>query len=374
MENNQIKNKSRKNLTVYILFLIGITLILPVYLTFPSITASLLILLDILVFAYAIGRIFKELKKVGIYYAFWYLLFPFVFIVFFWIFLLSPLLDSVNPSYYSLETSLFPIMISLSIFFTGRKMGKIDGVNRTWPRFAMFITPFTTSLLLLILYAFFTDIGKVLAISYGLLFAFLAMVATSFFYFGLDSKNEQNSILSSQIVNARSSIGTFFFIMGLFLGLYFESVPNPFSLVFLIFFIAILLIGVLIAVKSLYRSSSVKLEDTNLTTFNKFEKVSNLTSYSDISYMGKAVSTFENEGAKEQLIIAATKYLTERGMDLDFILRLLKQIMEYNPPRSVALGVANRNSRIYENEVSRRKNITENLLKYMGAVGEKNEQ
>ena len=107
MENNQIKNKSRKNLTVYILLLIGIILLLPVYLTFPSITASLLILLDVLVFAYAIGRIFKELKKVGIYYAFWYLVFPFVFIVFFWTFLLSPLLESVNPSHYSLETSLF---------------------------------------------------------------------------------------------------------------------------------------------------------------------------------------------------------------------------------------------------------------------------
>ena len=374
MENNQIKKKSYDNLLGYILFLIGIILLLPIYITFPSITASLVILLDVLVFAYGIGTLLKKIEKTGPYYAFWYLLFPFVFILFFWIFLFSPFLQAVNPTHYLQETALFPILISLSIFFTGRKMGKIDGVNRDWPRFAMFITPFTTSLLILILYAIFTDVSRVLPISYGLLSTFIALVVTSFFYFGLDSKNEQNSILSSQIVNIRGSIGTFFFILGLFLGLYIEFSSNSYSYIFLIFFTIILLIGILYAVKALYKSSSRKLEDTNLTTFNKFEKVSNLTSYSDISYMGKAVETFENEGAKEQLIIAVTKYLTERGMDLDFILRLLKQTTEYTPPRSVALGVAKRNSRIYENEVSRRKNITENLLKYMGAVGEKNEQ
>ena len=373
MERNIIKNKPAGKGAGYMLIAIGIALFLPVYIFFPSLAASLFILLDASVFAFGIGQVLKTPLKSGSFYLLWYMVFPFTFILLLWIFLLSPIFIASTPAQYSQETALFPFLISITLFSAGRKMAKIEAVNKSLPRFAMFVTPFANTLLLLIAYALFTDVVKILPLSYGIFFTFIAFLTISFFYVGLDSKNESYSSISGQIVNSQGAIGPFSFLLGLFIGLYIEFSSSPYSIIFLLFSTILVLAGIIVSVRFLYRKTSSKMDNSNITVFKKFEKPSNLTTYSDISNMGKSLEAFESDGAKEQLIISVTKYLTERGMDLEFIQRVLKQTTEYNQPRSLAMGVAKKNSRIYVDEVARRKHITENLLKYLGAVGEKNE-
>ncbi len=353
--------------------LIGVILIFLFYLLFPSLLASILLILAFIFIIYGICDYLRFRSLMSYYYLIWYTIFPVLFIFIGWLFLISPIFLSLSPKQYSEESALFPTLIGITLAITGTRMGKLDQVNQAWPRFSYFISPFSRSFLILIPYAFFTDIEKFLPFSYGIFFLFVTYFTISFFYFGLDSKNESLSKFSGQIINGKESLGVYFFVIGFFLGLYLYTLNLSFSIVFLIIILVALIVGIIYAVKGLYRNTSARFDESSITTFHRFAKISPVTEYSDISYMGKALEEFEREGKKDEMIVAVTKFLTERGMDIDFIKRILKRTMEYTPPKSVSMGLASGSNRVYEKEVERRKNISDEILRYLGGLGEKNE-
>ncbi len=367
---NLRKESKNKNESGYLIYAIVGTLFLLAYLLFRLYVFSIpLIVISAIFYGILLNRYLRKRNSLSGAITVNYVVIPDLVILALWVGDLGSLLYTLYPGDSSEITVLFAVFLLLATGIGGILVTRNAFIRVNRVPYWDFSSVFYPSFLILIPFVILDLLTTVYELSLVFLFAFLSEFTISFFYFSLDSENKERSTFATKMASRKSTVTIYMGVLGFFAGLAIALSSSSFAIVTLLVLVAYIIGGLVVMVYTIYGGSAKILSKNSMTVFKKFEKEGSLSASHEIFYMGEALDIFESQGRKEELIIVVTKFLTERGKNLDYIRKSLKLVLDYKLPNSVLLGLSKPGSSVDKTEIEKRKKITKVVIENMVVIG-----
>ncbi len=358
----------------YLLYGIAGTVFLLLYLLLISYIFSIpFIVISVIFYGVLLNKHFYKRKNLTVAMIISRVAVPAAIIFVLWIGNFGGTLYLVYPKFGNEITVVFLSLFFLSIGIGGIVFSKNPMIRTYNASYSTFSGAFFPTFFILVIFIIFQFIKPIYPLSLMFLFAFFSQFTFSFFYLSIDSDSLEKSNNASRMVSRSSSVAIYVGILGFLAGLYIELYSSSFAIATLIALVLYSMGGAGVLVYAIYQGTSKNFKTNSMTVFKKFEKEGSVSMSHDIQNMGEALDSFENEGKKEELIIVVSKFLADRGKNVDYIKKSLKAVIDYKLPNSIIIGASKPGSSVYKSEIEKRKIITKVVIENISVVGEVNE-